>query len=86
MLEIAQASRRNNAYLNSLTAAQNLMLQYGRARRPARYRGAIQMWVIDSPPRLTATGAGVRVRTPSRWRHDHASCSRLTACANMYKP
>ena len=56
VLEIAQASRRGNAYMNSLTAAQNLMLQHGRARRQQGIARPFKMWVIDSTTALNGQG------------------------------
>lgn len=48
VLEVSLASHRGNGYMNSLTAAQNLMLQHGRARRQAGIPRPFKMWVVDS--------------------------------------
>lgn len=48
VLQVSLASHRGNGYMNSLTAAQNLMLQHGRARRQAGIQRPFKMWVVDS--------------------------------------
>lgn len=48
VLAIPSAAHRGNGYLNALTAAQNLMLQHGRARRQDGIARPFKMWVIDS--------------------------------------
>jgi len=48
VLQVSLASHRGNGYMNSLTAAQNLMLQHGRARRQAGLQRPFKMWVVDS--------------------------------------
>ena len=48
VLEVSLASHRGNGYMNSLTAAQNLMLQHGRTRRQAGIPRPFKMWVVDS--------------------------------------
>ena len=48
VLEVSLASHRGSGYMNSLTAAQNLMLQHGRARRQAGIQRPFKMWVVDS--------------------------------------
>lgn len=52
VVNVSIASNRGNAYMNSLTAAQNLMLHHGRARRQARNTRPFKMWVIDSTTAL----------------------------------
>jgi fatty acid-binding protein DegV len=47
-VEIASASSRSRIYLNSLAAAQNLMLAQDRARRAKRVLAPFKMWVVDS--------------------------------------
>ncbi len=75
VLEIAQASRRSNAYMNSLTAAQNLMLQHGRARRQRGIARPFKMWVIDSTCALN--GQGVLVCEGARLLDDGATVPRV---------
>lgn len=75
VLEIAQASRRGNAYMNSLTAAQNLMLQHGRARRQQGIARPFKMWVIDSTTALN--GQGVLVCECARLLDDGISVPRV---------
>ena len=75
VLEIAQASRRGNAYLNSLTAAQNLMLQHGRARRQQGIAAPFKMWVIDSSAALN--GHGVLVCESARLLDDGMTMPRV---------
>jgi fatty acid-binding protein DegV len=48
VLQVSLSSQRGSGYLNSLTAAQNLMLQHGRARRQAGIQRPFKMWVVDS--------------------------------------
>lgn len=52
VVNVSIASSRGNAYMNSLTAAQNLMLHHGRARRQAGNSRPFKMWVIDSTTAL----------------------------------
>lgn len=48
VIEVAIASSRSKIYLNSLAAAQNLMLLHGRARRTMNVHAPFKMWVVDS--------------------------------------
>ncbi len=48
VIEIAIAASRSKIYMNSLAAAQNLMLVHGRARRSMGIHDPFKMWVIDS--------------------------------------
>ena len=56
VLSVSLASHRGNAYINMLTAAQNLMLQHGRARRHDGNTRPFKMWVIDSTTALNGQG------------------------------
>jgi DegV family protein with EDD domain len=48
VIEVAIAASRSKIYLNSLAAAQNLMLLHGRARRNMNIHDPFKMWVVDS--------------------------------------
>ena len=56
VLHLSLASSRGHGYMNSLTAAQNLMLQHGRTRRQAGVTRPFKMWVIDSTTALNGHG------------------------------
>jgi fatty acid-binding protein DegV len=75
VLDVSLASSRGNAYMNSLTAAQNLMLQHGRARRQAGNTRPFKMWVIDSTTALN--GQGVLVAECLRALKDGTSAPRV---------
>ena len=75
VLSVSLASHRGNAYMNSLTAAQNLMLQHGRARRQAGNTRPFKMWVIDSTTALN--GQGVLVAESIRALQDGMSVPRV---------
>jgi DegV family protein with EDD domain len=47
-IEIASAAHRSEIYVNSLAAAQNLMLTHARMRRASRVCEPFKMWVVDS--------------------------------------
>lgn len=68
VLEIAQASTRGSGYMNSLVAAQNLMLQHGRMRRQHGTQRPFKMWVIDAATALS--GQGVLVAEAVRAVHE----------------
>ena len=59
VLEIAIAASRSKIYMNSLAAAQNLMLMHGRVRRNMGVRTPFKMWVVDSE--TVFAGQGVLV-------------------------
>ena len=75
VLNVSLASHRGNAYMNSLTAAQNLMLQHGRARRQVGNTRPFKMWVIDSTTALN--GQGVLVAESIRALKDGMSVPRV---------
>ena len=75
VLNVSLASNRGNGYMNALTAAQNLMLQHGRARRAEGITRPFKMWVIDS---ITAfNGQGVLVSDTVRALAAGTSVSRV---------
>ena len=59
VLGIPHSSHRGSGYMNALTAAQNLMLQHGRARRQDGVVRPFKVWVIDST--TVCNGQGVLV-------------------------
>lgn len=75
VLEVSLASHRGNGYLNSLTAAQNLMLQHGRARRQSGVQRPFKMWVVDSTTALN--GQAVLVAESVRALHDGTTMPRV---------
>lgn len=75
VLEIAQASSRGSGYMNSLVAAQNLMLQHGRARRQLGTPRPFKMWVIDAATALS--GQGVLVSETVRALQEGLSVPRV---------
>jgi len=75
VINVSLASHRGNAYLNSLTAAQNLMLQQGRTRRQAGNTRPFKMWVVDSTTALN--GQAVLVVESVRALNDGMSVSRV---------
>ncbi len=75
VIEIALASHRGSSYMNSLTAAQNLMLQHGRTRRQAGVSRPFKMWVIDSTTALN--GQAVLVAEGVRALHEGMSAQRV---------
>jgi len=56
VLDVSLASHRGSGYMNSLTAAQNLMLQHGRVRRQAGVQRPFKMWVVDSTAAFNGHG------------------------------
>lgn len=75
VLTVSLASNRGNGYLNSLTAAQNLMLQHGRLRRQEGIARPFKMWVIDSTTALN--GEGVLVAEAVRCLNEGMSVPRV---------
>ena len=75
VVNVSIASSRGNAYMNSLTAAQNLMLHHGRARRQAGNSRPFKMWVIDSTTALN--GQAVLVAESVRALNDSMSAARV---------
>lgn len=75
VVDISLASHRGNGYMNSLSAAQNLMLQHGRTRRQAGLTRPFRMWVIDSTTAFN--GQGVLVDESIRALHDGMSVPRM---------
>ena len=75
VLEVSLASHRGNGYMNSLTAAQNLMLTHGRARRQVGVQRPFKMWVVDST--TTLNGQGVLVAESVRALKDGMSLPRV---------
>lgn len=75
VLTVSLASSRGNAYMNSLTAAQNLMRQHGRLRRQSGIARPFKMWVIDSTTALN--GEGVLVAECVRCLNDGMSAPRV---------
>jgi DegV family protein with EDD domain len=67
VIEVAIASSRSKIYLNSLAAAQNLMLLHGRARRSMNNHDPFKMWVVDSE--TVFAGQGVVVAEAVRQLH-----------------
>ena len=75
VINVSLASHRGNAYLNSLTAAQNLMLHHGRTRRQAGHTRPFKMWVIDSTTALN--GQAVLVAESVRALNDGVNVPRV---------
>ncbi|MBC7708484.1 MAG: DegV family protein [Rhizobacter sp.] len=75
VINVSLASHRANAYLNSLTSAQNLMLHHGRARRQAGHTRPFKMWVIDSTTAMN--GQAVLVAESVRALNEGMSAARV---------
>ncbi len=75
VVEVAIASSRSKIYLNSLAAAQNLMLVHGRARRNMNIHDPFKMWVLDSE--TVFAGQGVVVAEAVRQLQAGVSAERV---------
>jgi DegV family protein with EDD domain len=76
VIEIAIASSRSKIYMNSLAAAQNLMLMHGRVRRNMGIHEPFKMWVVDSE--TVFAGQGVLVAEAVRQLNAGMNAAKLT--------
>ncbi|TAG06035.1 MAG: DegV family EDD domain-containing protein [Betaproteobacteria bacterium] len=75
VIEVAIASSRSKIYMNSLAAAQNLMLMHGRVRRNMGIHEPFKMWVVDSE--TVFAGQGVLVAEAVRQLQAGMSAAKL---------